>query len=120
MKGRDDVAIADDSYPKTAYSTDHKPKRANHRRYDAGNRLPRFAKRRHLPNGTAFIRGIFAKGGKAATNAGQPIEAPLGGQCFFAGETIHIHWQLASIGAEAIHKYPHLLASQSFFGRNCL
>ena len=63
----------------------HKPKRANHRRYDAGNRLPRFAKRRHLPNGTAFIRGIFAKGGKAATNAGTAHRSAPGWPVLFAG-----------------------------------
>ena len=73
------------------------------------------------PSGAIYLtaqplsEGYLPKAVKLQLMQGQPIEAPLGGQCFLQGETIHIHWQLASIGAEAIHKYPHLLASQSFF-----
>ncbi len=73
------------------------------------------------PSGALYLtsqplqKGYLPKAVKVQLMQGQPIEAPLGGQCFLQGETIHIHWQLESVYKEKVHKYPHLLASQSFF-----
>lgn len=73
------------------------------------------------PNGAVYltaqplVEGYLPRAVKLQLMQGQPIEAPLGGQCFLQGEMIHLHWQLSAMRTEKVDPYPHLLARQSFF-----
>ncbi len=73
------------------------------------------------PSGTIYLtaqpmeQGYMPHAMKLQLMQGQPIEPPIGGECFLQGQSIHVQWNLQQMKKERLTKYPHALANQTFF-----